>query len=88
MGEGKSGVLIPLTQRLFPLLVALGLGLVGVDISLNVRPAVAKATSKVALKVRRYPERVDVVVNGVGPAAIATGCGLVVHSPRIVRKRL
>ena len=36
---------------------------------LNVRPAIAKATSKVALKVRRYPGRVDVVVSGVGPTA-------------------
>ena len=69
MGEGKSGVLIPRTQRMLPLLVALGLGLVGVDTSLNVRPAIAKATSKVALKVRRYPGRVDVVVSGVGPTA-------------------
>ena len=69
MGEGQSGVLIPRTQRMLPLLVALGLGLVGVDTPLNVRPAIAKATSKVALKVRRYPGRVDVVVSGVGPTA-------------------
>ena len=60
-------MLIPGKQRLFPLLVALGLGLAGADNFLNVRPAVAQATSKVALKVRRYPGRVDVVLAGLGP---------------------
>ena len=49
--------------------MALGLGLTGVEGSLNLRPAAAKASSPVALKVRRYPGRVDVVVAGVGPTA-------------------
>ena len=65
----QSGVLISCTRRLSPLLVALALGLTGVEGSLNLGPAMAKATSRVALKVRRYPGRVDVVVAGVGPTA-------------------
>ena len=69
MGDGQSGVLIPGAQRLSPLLVALGLGLMGVEVSLNLCPAEAQVTSRVALKVRRYPDRVDVVVTGVGPTA-------------------
>lgn len=69
MGGEQSGVLIPCTRRLFPLAVALGLGLTGVETSFSLGPAMAKATSTVALKVRRYPGRVDVVVAGLGPTA-------------------
>ena len=69
MGGEQSAVLISCMRRLCPLFVALGLGLTGVEGAVNLRSAAAKAPSKVALKVRRFPGRVDVVVAGVGPTA-------------------
>ena len=69
MGGEQSAVLISCMRRLCPLFVALGLGLTGVEGTVNLRSAAAKAPSQVALKVRRFPGRVDVVVAGVGPTA-------------------
>lgn len=62
-------MLIPCTRRLGSLFVALGIGLTGVEGSVILSPAAAQASSRVALKVRRYPGRVDVVVAGLGPTA-------------------
>ena len=69
MDGEQSGVLITSTRGLCSLVLAVGVGLAGVEGAITSPSAEAMATARAGLKVRRHPDRVDVVLTGLGPTA-------------------
>ena len=56
-------------RNLSSLVLALGIGCAAIDGGLFAPPVLSRATTDVALKLRRSPGRVDVVINGLGANA-------------------